>query len=229
MSLGETARGSDAHGRVRRALRDAGEQSRALLVAGVEPGPSALEVDDIDELRRRRLRPRPLEQLRRGLVRADAARQVGGPPQGRHDRGVTARRSLQQVLGDALVLNPVVGEQGGCARMHLGHVRFADRLARRRCDQRVRERASVGVEHPLGAQLRLGGDRVAAARVRRAREPGSRRRRGPGRRRRSRSARAAAVSRSSRSPTSRTSCGGGRLSLMSPTPPARACWDNSRR
>ena len=65
------------------------------------------------------------------------------------------------MLRDALVLDPVVGEQGGCTRMHLGHVRFPDRLPRRRGDQRVGEGAPVGVEHPLDAELRLGRDRLA--------------------------------------------------------------------
>ena len=93
----------------------------------------------------------------------------------------------------------------------------------------MREGAPVRVEHPLDAQLLLGGDRLARARVRRARAPGSARRPRPGRRRRARARPRPVISRSSRSPTRRTSCGGGRPSLKRPTPPTRACCSNSRR
>ena len=56
---------------------------------------------------------------------AEPPRRVGGTAQRRHDLGVTARRRAHQVLGDALVVDAVVGEQRGRARMQLGRVQLA--------------------------------------------------------------------------------------------------------
>ena len=116
--------------------------------------------DGVDDVRRRRLGHGALEQPRRGRQRAEPSRGVGGAPEHGHDGGIAARWSAHQVLGDTLVVQPRVGEQRGGARVQLGSIHRADRLARRRGDHRVREAVPPVVEHALGAQLLLGGERL---------------------------------------------------------------------
>ena len=162
------ARRGDAHRWLGRMLRDAREDLRPVVLAHVPQGAAALEVDGVGDVRLRGLGHGALEQPRRGRQRAEPSRGIGRAPEHGHDGGIAARRGAHQVLGDALVVQPRLLEQRGGASVQASGVTRADRLARRRRDDRVREAVHLLVEHALDAQLRLGGDGVGRL------EPGER-------------------------------------------------------
>jgi hypothetical protein len=80
------------------------------------------------------------------------------PAQRRHDAGVAARRGADEVLGDALIVYSVAGEQRGRTRVELRRIHGRDPLARRRRHHGMDEFVRARVEHSLVAQLLLGRD-----------------------------------------------------------------------
>ena len=146
---GQVARRVDAQGWVGRLVRDAREHLPAVLVAGVQQRPAALEVDGVDDLRRRRLGQGALEQPRRGRQRPEPSRGIGGTAQRGHDGGVAARRRAHQVLGDALVVQP--------RRRRAARPRA--RAARRRPPRPIASRAAAATTGCVKAYARASSTR----------------------------------------------------------------------
>ena len=87
-------------------VRDAREHVLAVVFAGVQHRPAALEVDGVDEILGGGS-ARARSSSRTAVVqRAEPSRRLGGTPQRSHDGGVAPRRRAHQVLGDALIVHP---------------------------------------------------------------------------------------------------------------------------
>jgi hypothetical protein len=90
---GRQTRRVDPQREIPRASCDAFEHARAVVRAGLEQRPRALEVDGVGDIRRRRLVRGALEEPRRGRRGTETPRRLGGTPQGRHTRAATTRTS----------------------------------------------------------------------------------------------------------------------------------------
>ena len=230
----QVARRVDAQGGVGRATTQAPEDvhspSSSPASSSARPRSNSTAIDDLG---RGRLGQCALEQLRRGRQSAESSRRLGGAAQRRNHvrrhRAAVRASGARRRAGRRHLRRRAARPRGRAARRHP----FArDPLARRGRDERVGEGIRVGVEHPLGAQLLLGCDRLDRV------QPGERA--GPARlgvaaqhrdgvRECSRGRRR--VARAGR-PTSRTSCGGAppsRPSLMGPMPRSRVRCSSSER